>query len=118
MVFSRDYSLDHNIFNLLPYGFFIDTHLPHDFFKSRMTPFVPFAVVYFFFENCVLFVNAVVGQVHELVLDSTPSASLSSLIVLASCETSKTLLEDVDSQRLNTRDGHVHSQVELVSIYQ
>lgn len=40
------------------------------------------------------------------------------LIILNSCETGKTLVINVDTQRIDRGDAHIHSQVKLIVIYQ
>lgn len=84
-----------------------------------MAPLVPFSIINLLPKDCILLVDAVVGQVHELVFSSACSPlNYTSLVVFARGKSSKTFFEDVDSERINASDCDVDSQVKLISIDQ
>ena len=63
-------------------------------------------------KTLILLIDGVVGQMHVLVL------LVNLLSVGLRCKASKTLLENVDSERLVARHDHIDSQVKLVAIDQ
>ena len=82
-----------------------------------MTPFITFTVIDFFFENCILLVYTIIGQVHKLILLATSSTlSTSCLFILAGSKTSQAFFEDVDAQRMDASDNGIYAQVELVAV--
>ena len=63
-------------------------------------------------ELFVLLIQAEIGQVR--VFSSTRSAG----IVLVHSESDQTLIENIDSPRIHTRNHHIETQVKFQSIYQ
>ena len=58
-----------------------------------------------------LFVDRIVGQVREDVFQVTR-------VVSFRCEASKTLVVDIQTQRVDASQGHIDPEVEFMAVYQ